>query len=184
MNNDQKIEQLESRLRRMEYAEQRRVRQRARAVNALVVVIALGSAVVGVRETLAWCGCSQTLPSPLTAFCAGDPASAAQINGNFKALSDGLVGVQQKVGSAAGANVTVAGTETVTGLLTAKTGLAVTGAATVSNGLTVAQGGAAVTGVLAVTGNSTVSGSSTVTGDLTTKGTLTAAKFLCCRPKI
>lgn len=47
--------------------------------------------------------CNQTLPAPLTTFCAGDPASAAQVNGNFQQLVDWL---QAKVGAVGTAGVT------------------------------------------------------------------------------
>ncbi len=123
------------RLELLERALRRERQTRARLAKALAAVLVLGTGVVGVRETLAWGGCSQTLPSPLTTFCAGDPASAAQINGNFKAVVDWLepkVGAFGKPGgssvavftgsgaaltSLSGSNIT-AGTVTTTALAT------------------------------------------------------------------
>lgn len=52
--------------------------------------------------------CNQTLPAPLTTFCPGDPASAAQVNGNFQQIVDWL---QAKVGAVSAAGVS---TPTVT----------------------------------------------------------------------
>ncbi len=105
--------------------EQREARNRARTVKSLIVVIAVGSAVVGVQEARAWGGCTNTLSQwGLKAFCAGDPASAAQVNSNFQTLA---MDVEAKVGTIADPNVSVSGTATVTGKLNANGGLAVKG---------------------------------------------------------
>ncbi len=87
----QRVNQLEQMLHETRKGLERQRHTRGRLAKTLVAVVVLGSAVVGVRETLAWGGCSQTLPSPLKTFCAGDPALAADINGNFKAVVDWLV---------------------------------------------------------------------------------------------
>jgi hypothetical protein len=43
--------------------------------------------------------CPRTLPAPLVTFCAGDPARAAQVNGNFQQLVDWIVAKVGAVGT-------------------------------------------------------------------------------------
>ena len=117
--------------------EHQAARTQTRAVKALVAVIAVGSLVAGVQEARAWGACAGLLePYGLKTFCAGNPALASDINGNFQALAKDL---EAKVGTVTDANVTV------------KSNLAVTGTTTLTGKLT-ANGGAAVTGVLTADG--------------------------------
>ena len=87
----QRVNQLEQTLTETRRGLERQRQTRGRLAKALVAVVVLGSAAVGVRETLAWGGCTPTLPSPLKTFCVGDPALASDINGNFQAVVDWLV---------------------------------------------------------------------------------------------
>ena len=105
----QRVNQLEQMLHETRKGLEQQRHTRSSLAKALVAVVVLGSAVVGVRETLAWGGCSQTLPSPLKTFCAGDPALAADINGNFKAVADWLVPKVGKFGDTAAAVFTGSG---------------------------------------------------------------------------
>ncbi len=105
----QRVNQLEQMLHETRKGLEQQRHTRSSLAKALVAVVVLGSAVVGVRETLAWGGCSQTLPSPLKTFCAGDPALAADINGNFKAVADWLVPKVGKFGTADAAVFTGSG---------------------------------------------------------------------------
>ncbi len=87
--------------------EQQAARTQARAVKSLVAVIAVGSLVAGIQEARAWGGCAKTLPDPLKTFCAGDPALANDINGNFRALVDWLTPKVGAFGNAGGSSVAV-----------------------------------------------------------------------------
>ena len=117
--------------------ELRRERQtRGRIAKALVAVLAVGTLVTGVQEARAWGSCPGLLePYGLKTFCAGNPALASDINGNFQALAKDL---EAKVGTVTDANVNV------------KSNVAVTGTTTLTGKLT-ANGGA-VTGVLTADG--------------------------------
>ena len=137
-------------------ARQARKLRDGRIAKVLAIVVAVGSLVAGVQEARAWGGCTQFLSSyGLKTFCAGDPALATDINGNFQVLAKDL---EAKVGTVTDPNVTVksnlavTGTTTVTGKLTANGGLTVVGAETISS-------------TLGVTGATTV-------GDLTVNGKL------------
>ncbi len=93
--------------------EQQAARTQARAVKALVAVIAVGSLVAGVQEARAWGSCAGLLePYGLKTFCAGNPALASDINGNFQALAKDL---EAKVGTVTDPNVTVKSNLAVTG---------------------------------------------------------------------
>ncbi len=152
----QRVNQLEQLLADTRQGLEPQRQTRARIAKALVAVLAVGSLVAGVQEARAWGGCNQFLSSyGLTTFCAGDPALATDINGNFQVLAKDL---EAKVGTVTDPNVTVksnlavTGTTTVTGKLTANGGLTVVGAETISS-------------TLGVTGATTV-------GDLTVNGKL------------
>ncbi len=120
---------------------------RARLMRRIGAALVMTTLVVGVRTALAAGNCAQTLPAPLTTFCGNDPALAGEVNGNFQQL---VTWVQQKVGTVGSANVTITGSETVCGKLTANSGLDVVGN-TNFNGTT------------AVVGNQSVSGTSNLT---------------------
>ena len=120
MNDMSQLQVLERRIVCLEARE----RSRLRIAKALVAVLAVGSLVAGVQEARAWGGCTQFLSSyGLTTFCAGDPALAKDINGNFQVLAKAL---QDKTGAIASPNITAAGA------ITANKGIVVSG--TISGG--------------------------------------------------
>ena len=98
---------MHARLAYLEGVEQAAVRRRRLIAKALVAVLAVGTLVAGVQEARAWGGCAKTLPDPLKTFCAGDPALANDINGNFKALVDWLTPKVGAFGNAGGSSVAV-----------------------------------------------------------------------------
>src|SRR4051812_30496 len=61
----------------------RRFARGAAGVSALGAVLALGS---WTHQALSQATCTQTLPAPLTTFCANTPAIAKPVNDNFKQL--------------------------------------------------------------------------------------------------
>ena len=129
---------------------------RARRITKMLMVVVLAVAMLGggARELLASGVCVQTLPSPLTTFCSGDPALAKDVNDNFKTLATWM---KQKVGTVGSPDVTVTGAANVTGLMSAKGGLDVTGVQKVSSNLTV-NGAAFVAKDLSAGGKATVAG--------------------------
>ena len=97
-------------------ARQARKLRDGRIAKALAAVVAVGSLVAGVQEARAWGGCSQFLSGyGLKTFCAGDPALASDINGNFQVLAKDL---EAKVGTVTDPNVTVKSNLAVTGTTT------------------------------------------------------------------
>jgi len=92
----QRVKQLEQLLADTRQGLERQRQTRTQIAKALVAVLAVGTLVAGVQEARAWGGCAKTLPDPLKTFCAGDPALANDINGNFKAVVDWL---EPKVGT-------------------------------------------------------------------------------------
>ena len=120
----QRVNQLEQLLTDTRQGLERQRQTRTRIAKALVAVLAVGALVAGVQEARAWGGCDQFLNVyGLKTFCAGDPASASDINGNFQVLAKAL---QDKTGAIASPNITAAET------ITAKKGIAVSG--TISGG--------------------------------------------------
>lgn len=128
------------------------------AATVLAASVALVVAALGART--AWAaGCASTLPAPLTTFCAGEPAVASVVNGNFAAVITGLV---QKVGAFGVADVTV-------GTPGQNANLNVNGSQSVSGGQSI-SGSSVVSGNLTVNGS--ISGNPVVSGNLTVNGAL------------
>lgn len=77
------------------------------AAAAVAIFVGLGTSAPAWAQTM----CTQTLPSPMTTFCADSPATASSVNANFQQLATWM---SQKVGTLGNANVTVTGTITAT----------------------------------------------------------------------
>jgi len=80
----------------------------------LVGALATASTIAAVLAIIAWpesassqVACTQTLPSPMTTFCADTPALASEVNGNFQQL---VSWTEQKVGGFGSNNIDVTGT--------------------------------------------------------------------------
>ena len=103
----QRVKQLERLLADTRQGLERQRQTRTQIAKALVAVVAVGSLVAVVQEARAWGGCNQFLSSyGLKTFCAGDPALASDINGNFKTLVDWL---EPKLGPLSAGTVSAGG---------------------------------------------------------------------------
>ena len=135
---DRRIEQLELALdheRRLRVArEDREARGRAwlrRTMLAASSAVFLAGLIGFVRVAYA-ANCQQTLPAPLVTFCAGDPALAKDINGNFQGVANQLIAKVGAWGSVdATMNAVTMKSATVTGGVTVGGDLKVTGKALV-----------------------------------------------------
>lgn len=98
-------------------------RQSLRGTIVAAAVIVAGA--LGLVSREAWAAnCAQTLPSPLTTFCAGEPAKASEMNGNFEGV---LTEVRNKVGPYGGSNVLIGGSLAVAGNANLNGNAAITG---------------------------------------------------------
>lgn len=77
-------------------------RRRTRVLGAAAIVV-VGAIGFVARVALSQAACTQTLPSPLTTFCADFPARADEMNGNFQGILTILNG---RIGPTAGTVVT------------------------------------------------------------------------------
>jgi hypothetical protein len=119
---------------------------------------------------------STGFPIVLTTFSANTPAVASEVNNNFKALKDAAdalktstdtlrTNAEAKLGALSSTNLTVPGTSTLTGAVSAGSTMTVAGATTLRG--TVSTGQLTATGATSLVGNTTVTGNLAVTGDLT-----------------
>lgn len=91
-------DQMEARIARLEAIEARLRAWTRRAKLVASSAIFLGALIGFVRVALAG-NCMAILPSPLTTLCAGAPALAADVNGNFLTLANNLIGKVGPFGS-------------------------------------------------------------------------------------